>query len=253
MRKVKSYRRKLFVRALRLRKLGSFLENLKSRGVLASYLEEFSESDGLLQDPYYHPEGDVWNHILNCVNIAEREKYNFTLILASLFHDVGKPVVFDGKNYFHHEIEGAKIVTKFFYKYPILKFVAKKVRKLVLDHMKFHHPLSEKTILRLVREHPYLDELILLTEIDIKGSCGYSEVFAENKRKLVLLKSKYEEERQRPSPLLTGYEIMTYLNIPAGKMVGFLKEMVYKAQVAGMINSKEEAINYIKKILEEAK
>lgn len=253
MRRVRSCKRRLFIKALRGRRLALFIEELKAKRILATYIRELCETEGLLQDSLYHPEGDVWNHILNCVNIAEKNRYSFTLVLASLFHDVGKPVVFDGESFFHHELEGAKIVTRFFYKYPILRSISKKVRRLILDHMKFHHPLSEKTILKLVREYPYLDDLILLTEIDLRGSCGHSEVFDENKRKIKILRHKYEEERRRPSPLLTGYEIMAYLDIPAGRTVGFLKEKVYKAQIAGIVNSKEEALRYLREIFKEVR
>lgn len=248
MRRIRSYKRKLFIKALKSRKLKSFLEKLKDKGLLSSYLEELDGLKGVLQDPYYHPEGDVWIHTLKCVNVAEEGKYPFSLVLASLFHDVGKGVVFDGDHFFGHEKEGAKRVVKFFLRYPISKLMVKKVRRLVLDHMKLHHPLSERKILNLVRGHPYLDELLALTEIDIKGSCGYSETFLENRRKIDHFRLFPGRRMEKPSPLLDGYEIMASLGLPPGKKVGILKSLAYEAQLKGMVKTKDEAIDYLRSI-----
>ncbi|KUK13395.1 MAG: Poly A polymerase, putative, partial [bacterium 42_11] len=80
------------------------------------------------------------------------------------------------------------------------------------------------------------------------GSIGYSEVFLENKRKMELLKDRWEKEKAKPFPLLNGYEIMAYLCIPPGKRVGVLKESLYEAQLKGIIRTKNEAIAYLKAI-----
>ncbi len=233
------------IKALRKRELSCLLRHLKAKGLLRLYLEELSELDRVTQDTFYHPEGDAWIHTLRCIEVAESEGYSFSLVLASMLHDVGK-VLFIGKdNYHSHERESAKRVVKFFYRFPIDGRIVKKVKRLVRDHMKFHHPLSERTIGRLIREHPYLDELIRLTEIDLKGSCGYLETFIGNKRKVELLKRK----ATKPITLLNGYEIMSLFGIPQGKEVGFLKALVYDAQVKGLISSKEEAIEYLKRLL----
>ena len=45
------------------------------------------------QNPKYHPEGNVFNHSIQCVNWALRETIDTDLILAALLHDVGKSYV----------------------------------------------------------------------------------------------------------------------------------------------------------------
>ena len=52
---------------------------------------------GVEQNPEWHPEGDVFNHLLQSTLIALRETQDIDLILAAMFHDVGKAE--DSKNH----------------------------------------------------------------------------------------------------------------------------------------------------------
>ncbi len=248
MRRVRSLRRRLFIKALRKRNLALFLNDCKRKGLLSLYCSEFIGLEDAQQDPFYHPEGSAWIHTLRCVEIAENQGYGFSIVLASLLHAVGKAVLKGNLAYHSHEKESAKIARRFFFRFPLIRGVVRKVISLVINHMKFHHPLSEKTVRKMVKRYPYLDDLILLTEIDLKGSCGISEIFLENKRKILSVKKKLREEEKKPLPLLNGNEIMKILGISPGKRVGELKSLVYQAQLKGYIATKEEAIRFLKEI-----
>ena len=250
MRRIRSLRRRLFIKALRKRRLALFLKDCKIKGLLSLYGAELDELEKTQQDPFYHPEGNAWIHTLRCVDVAERGGYSFSIILASFLHDVGKAVLREDLTYHFHERESAKIARRFFFRFPLIRLVVRKVISLVINHMKFHHPLSERTLRKLVRTYPYLDDLISLTEVDLKGSCGYSETFLDNRKKLLLIKKKLREEEEKPPPLLSGDDIMRILRIPPGKRVGKLKSLVYEAQLRGYIATKEEAVRFLRKITE---
>ncbi|WP_374200428.1 HD domain-containing protein [Microbacterium sp. CFH 31415] len=87
-------------------------------------LAELRALRGVPQDPTRHPEGDVLVHSLGAADAAARmaaerglpASQTETLVLASLFHDVGKPAtttIMRGKITSHgHAGAGATIVTK---------------------------------------------------------------------------------------------------------------------------------------------
>lgn len=49
---------------------------------------------GLEQNPIYHPEGDLFDHVCNMLDMAATDNYSnydpFTVILGIIYHDVGK-------------------------------------------------------------------------------------------------------------------------------------------------------------------
>ena len=60
------------------------------------YFPELAALVGCAQDPHWHPEGDVWNHTVLCMDaFAKRrtgdEQEDLIVGLATLCHDMGKP------------------------------------------------------------------------------------------------------------------------------------------------------------------
>ncbi|KKP22954.1 MAG: Polynucleotide adenylyltransferase region [candidate division TM6 bacterium GW2011_GWF2_28_16] len=97
---------------------------------------------GVKQKKEYHPEGDVFEHTMQCIDVAanldiyETENEKFLIILALLCHDFGKPKVTD-KNLsaIGHEKEGVEIAKKFLKRITRDKNLINSVCKLVLYHM----------------------------------------------------------------------------------------------------------------------
>jgi HD domain-containing protein len=65
--------------------------------------------DGIVQSPKYHPESDALFHTLQVFELAYQDSEDPELLLAALFHDVGKSI--DSKR--HAEI-GAEMISDFF-------------------------------------------------------------------------------------------------------------------------------------------
>lgn len=64
---------------------------------LLKYFPEIQALQGTLQNPLWHPEGDVWVHTLMVLDIAAKSPVDlskrFMMMLALLAHDFGKPLV----------------------------------------------------------------------------------------------------------------------------------------------------------------
>jgi len=87
-----------------------FLRTMWDLGVVQTIIPEMSNADDLMQDPIYHPEGSVWNHVLEVVDRASPG-----LRWNALLHDVGKCAAFQetemGHNSFHgHDEAGADMI-----------------------------------------------------------------------------------------------------------------------------------------------
>ena len=64
-----------------------------------------------------------------------------------------------------------------------------------------------------------------------------------------ILQYYYKEFTQRPpKPLLDGKEVMEVLRIPQGKALGTFLERLREAEIAGKVQTKEEALKFLKNI-----
>ena len=152
--------------------------------------------------------------------------------LAALLHDVGKPATrrFEGSKvtFHHHDVVGAKLVSK---RLKALKYstaIVKSVAKLVELHLRFHGygeaTWSDSAVRRYVRDAgDELERLHILTRADCT---------TRNRNKATRLRRNYEElewridelaaqeEIKAIRPDLDGAQIMEILGIKPGPEVG---------------------------------
>ncbi len=123
-------------------------------------------TQGIEQDPKWHPEIDVFNHSLQVVNLAFRESNDIDLILAALLHDVGKAEIKLG-----HDERGCKLLEG---------LVSIKTLFLIEHHLRIWNYLdgSMKKLskLKFLIEHPWLPELIQLARWDKKGRIANKKI-----------------------------------------------------------------------------
>lgn len=140
------------------------------------------------QEPKYHPEGNVWNHVMLVVDEAaklkERSEDKRVFMWAALLHDIGKiktTVKRKGRwTSYNHDTVGAEIT------YRLLRNVSKdedfikKVSMLVKYHM--HYLYIEKNLPfakpRMLLEETSVDEIALLSYAD---RCGRGELTEEDR------------------------------------------------------------------------
>jgi hypothetical protein len=117
----------------------------------------------VMQDPHYHPEGDVLYHLLQTYELAKNElPYDEEFQLAALLHDVGKGL--DAGNHVESGLEALE------------GHISERTAWLIEHHMEVHQ-IRDRTIghrahHRLL-ESPDYDELMLLGKCD-RGArvCG---------------------------------------------------------------------------------
>lgn len=118
-----------------------------------SYLEQCK---GVVQMEKHHPEGDVFNHSLQCLCWALRESDDIDLVLAAMLHDIGKV-----ENSRGHE----KIAIKW-----LSGICSVKTLWLIEHHMRIWDLLKgnmkRRSKINYLIEHCWLPELIQLARFD---------------------------------------------------------------------------------------
>jgi tRNA nucleotidyltransferase (CCA-adding enzyme) len=132
------------------------LELMRDLGILERHFPELNNMIGCEQDPFFHPEGDVWIHTKLVVDAAamlfekrfpcpsetaegEYKKIKFSVMLGALLHDVGKLSVTkrgdDGKIHsFDHETAGIEPARAFLKRLNVSEEVLDVVLRIVRLH-----------------------------------------------------------------------------------------------------------------------
>lgn len=163
--------RKMFEELLIQGKLWQGLLALDHYGMLDYYLPELNALKGISQDKDYHPEGDAFEHIMECLNYITSR--NLVLAWAVLLHDLGKARSQASKTrkFDQHAQMGVplakKILSRMRYDFQMIEDVA----FLIENHMLplFVPHMAEKEKLNLLG-HPLIKPLFQLFKIDILGS-----------------------------------------------------------------------------------
>lgn len=122
-------------------------------GVIAVFIPEILPCVGFSQNCKYHSR-DVFEHTLAVIDGCSSE--DRILRLAAFFHDIGKPLSYSederGGHFYGHEAKSAEIAERVMLRLRSDNDSARKVRRLVSEHMK---PLeiSEKKVRRFVSEY----------------------------------------------------------------------------------------------------
>jgi hypothetical protein len=149
------------------------------------------ETRGVIQMESYHPEGDVFTHSLQVLQVAFRETIDTDLILAAMLHDVGKI-----GNSMGHEKIGTELLDC---------HCSAKTLWLIEHHMRIWHlilgQMRKKSKIEYLNGHPWLPELILLASWDKMGRNPNREV-AYNQEKIIArlnwcVEKRFAENQQK--------------------------------------------------------
>ena len=121
-----------------------YLNEMHEKGLLCEYpfqmLHKMRDTE---QSPIYHPEGNVWIHTMQVIDVAAKVKKRSrdprVFMWAALLHDIGKPAVTRMRKgritSYNHDQEGEKLAGDFLSYFLEDKTFIEKVCGLVRYHM----------------------------------------------------------------------------------------------------------------------
>ncbi len=215
-------------------------ELLDEAHLLGEVLPEVKAFQGVEQPPEFHPEGDVWTHVMRMVEGLPAGA-SPTLAWGVLLHDAGKPGTFtraDRIRFNGHVELGVRIARQIGQRLRFSHDDLKQVELLVANHMRFGdvHRMKESTIKRFLRLERF-DEHLALHRLDCESSHRKLENYD-------LMARRYREmapEMLRPERLLTGASLIAAGYAPGPEFRRVLAE-VEDAQLDGLITTPEEAL-----------
>lgn len=229
-------------------KAGEALELLDSVELLEHLLPEIKALQGQEQPAQFHPEGDVFRHTVDMLNLMD--KPSRPLAFAVLLHDVGKPgtakqteerIRFDG-----HASEGADMARSVMRRMRFSNEDTDTVCQCIHDHMRFIDVKRMKigTLRRMIGSPAYPIELEL-HRLDCLASHGK----LDNYDYLRKIEQQIENEPVLPTPWISGRDIIA-MGVHEGPEVGRLLRLAYDAQLNGEVSSRDELIELVKQRIE---
>ena len=156
----------------------SFIKQSAASGELFKCIPALKGLDQVVQNPRFHPEGDVWTHTLLVIENLPPDA-TFAMALSALLHDTGKKyttvIQEDGRITARgHEKVSRKIAREVLDDLGADAKLKGDVLFLVYRHMLAHSKdTKEKTLQKLILEGglDLVDHLLLHGVADVKGGC----------------------------------------------------------------------------------
>jgi len=235
-------------------------------GVVVKRFPELHALAGCLQEPEWHPEGDVWVHTLQVVDQARRQiddlgrPQQIAVMLGAVCHDLGKPAttaVIDGRiRSMDHEEQGVAPTLAVLDRLNIWSLngydVRRQVAGLVAQHLKpgawfkVRGQVGDGAFRRLAHKVD-LELLARLARADCLGrspgtfDCTAMDWFLERARSLGV-------EHRAPAPILLGRHLLA-LGLQPGPHVGEILSVVHELQLDGTVTNLEQAIAAAKRVI----
>ena len=216
---------------------------------------------GCRQDPEWHPEGDVWNHTLCCLDAYAKARdeagrnpdEDIVVGLAVLCHDFGKPActaydpVKKRIRSLGHDEAGVEPTVSFLRRLTNEERLFKEVPPLVRLHMRpfamWRDKASDGAIRRLAANVVRIDRLIRVAAADDAGrppfpsEPGPLEWLATRAKEL-------EVAAAAPKPLVMGRDLIA-LGMKPGPEFGRILKAAYEAQLDGRFSTRDDALAFV--------
>lgn len=223
-------------------------ELLKDTGLLKILLPEVAHTIGVEQPPRFHPEGDVWQHILCMLELLPKNgetDFNVCLAWGALLHDIGKAVTRSedekGIHFYGHVEKGAVMADRIMQRLRFSRAQRETVLNLIRQHMVFMNVQHMRAgrLKRFLRM-PDFNLHLELHRLDCLASHGMLDHYEFCRRQLEHL----GEEDLHPPRLLTGHDLMA-LGFAPGKQLGEILHEVETQQLEGKIKTAQEARDFV--------
>ncbi len=225
---------------------------LYNAGLLAYILPELVKGVGVSQKGTHHVD-DVFTHSLKCLQFCPNK--NWIVRLATLIHDIGKPVTFRERNgkatFYNHETVGANIAKQIADRWHLSKEDREKLYMLVRWHMftvsEFLTDAAVRRFIRRVGAQNTTDMLDLRTADRLGSGTPQTSWRHEEFKKRII-----EVQKHIPSVSdlkVDGNDVMEILNIGPGPKVGEILNALFEEIMEDPLkNERDFLINRIKEL-----
>jgi poly(A) polymerase len=199
------------------------MELLLQSDLLEIILPEATALKGVLQPPQFHPEGDVWEHVLRMLDLLTGDygpEGDLRLAWAVLLHDVGKPATRfadeRGVHFYGHVQKSEHMAEVILTRLKFSQAETTSILALIRHHMRFMtvkdmRPNRLKRFLRMADFPLHLE----LHRLDCLGSHGLLDHYEFCRDQLAVL----TPEELQPPRLLSGDDL---------RQMGFTPGPVFK-------------------------
>ncbi|MDP9334772.1 MAG: HDIG domain-containing protein, partial [Actinomycetota bacterium] len=202
----------------------------------------------LEQDPI-HRHKDVLAHT---IAVVAKTSPRLRIRLAALLHDVGKPRTRgygpQGVTFHHHEVVGARMARERMLELRYPNELVNDVTRLVELHLRFHTyrmGWTDSAVRRYVRDAgPLLDDLNELTRCDCTTrDARKAEALGRRMDELVarIAELREREELAKIRPALDGNQVMRFLGVRPGPVVGEALDFLLELRLEEGAMSEDEA------------
>jgi tRNA nucleotidyltransferase (CCA-adding enzyme) len=227
-------------------------------GVIEALIPEMAALVGCVQEPDWHPEGDVWLHTLMVIDEARAviedldRGRSLAMMLGAVCHDFGKPLttaVVDGRiRSPGHEPEGIAPTIAWLDRLNVHVVDGFDVRHQVVGLVAYHlapgmwhktgSPVGDGAFRRLAQKVD-LELLARLARADCRGrsgdfDCSAMDWFLTRARSLGV-------EHRPPQPILLGRHLLA-MGLAPGPGIGGILKAVYERQLDGAVTDLESAL-----------
>ena len=227
---------------------------LRDLGLLALYLPELLEGEGVIQGGFHHL--DVLEHNIEALHqlLSRFPAAELPLRWATLLHDLGKPRT-QGTHpqtgratYYGHAEVGAELSAVILTRLKQPRALIERTSALIRAHM-VHLPQTEREARRFVHRRgdllPALLQLMLADREASRGPMSTPETRRAYQLGFERVLEALEGQPAPTPPLLTGREIMTLLNLAPGPAVGQAARQLAEAQALGDVHTAQDARTFL--------
>jgi tRNA nucleotidyltransferase/poly(A) polymerase len=219
-------------KAFKMETPSEFLHQLYNLKIIQSFIPELYDIHKFKQHPTYHPEGDVWTHIMTVVDNAVGIEGRW----IALLHDIGKGktgILVDYEDYYSfrgHDDVGAALMPIIGKRLRLSNDLIKKMEVCARYHMRAYHIMvsAKKNKIRRFQYEVTAEYLPLLKALCIADTKGRKDV------NLTIFNEIPEEIVFKPA--VTGDMIMKFFKSQSpynepGPAVGKLKKIAMETQL----------------------
>lgn len=244
---------------------------LDELGLLRHILPEVADCHGVEQPEEYHPEGDVLEHTIQAIGVADGFVTDPIVKLAILLHDIGKPVALErneGRNMGGHCAIGARMARKVGKRLRLSRAQMQRLEYLVRHHMRIadfpkmgrgkqvrfmNDGASASGGGSLRAQYPLYFDLLQVLVADCQASIHRSSGWMPILRESLAVAAHIDQvgSLQEARALIDGHDLES-LGMKPGPELGELLHHLHDRILAGRITTRDEALEAARASIQEA-